>query len=117
MTSSTSTFTLDVSALSSSLVLDESHTVLIHFYRDAEGTIPTLEIYAEVFLVETYRIDHYEALDTAPLILEAELYLYFTPKGGLAERYPPRLVNWQQRLQAILDSIRDLAPIVDEEPA
>src|SRR5258708_38415415 len=98
-------FTLDMSALSSSLALDESHTVLIHFYGDAEGTIPTLEIYAEVFLTETYRIDHYKALDATPLILEAELYLYFTPEGGLAERFPPRLIDWQQRLQAILDSI------------
>src|SRR5258707_11663738 len=104
-TSFVSTFTLDVSTLSSSLTLDESHTVLIHFYGDAEGTIPTLDIYAKVFLTETYRIDHYEVLDAAPLILEAELYLYFTSEGGLAEQYPPRLIDWQQRLQAILDSI------------
>src|SRR5260370_35668110 len=37
-----------------------------------------------------------------PLILEAELYLYFTTDGGLAERYPPRLLDWQRRLHAIL---------------
>ena len=98
-------FTLEVSTLSSSLALDESHTVLIHFYGDEEGTIPTLDIYAEVYLAETYCIDHYEELEHAPLILEAELYLYFTRDGGLAEHHPPRLVDWQQRLQAILDSI------------
>ena len=85
MTSFASTFTLDVSALSSSLAVEESHTVLIHFYRDAEGTVPTLEIYAEVYLAETYRINHYEELKHTPLILEAELYLYFTADGGLAE--------------------------------
>src|SRR5258708_34439001 len=109
-------FTLDVSALSSSLAIDESHTVLIHFYGDAEGTIPTLEIYAEIYLAETYCIDHYEELEHAPLILEAELYLYFTAEGGLAERYPPRLVDWQQRLQPLLDSIPYLAPILNEKP-
>ena len=108
-------FTLDVSALSSSLAVEESHTVLIHFYGDTMGTVPTLEIYAEVFLAENYRIDHYKELEHAPLILEAELYLYFTSDGGLAERYPPRLVDWQQRLQAILDSIRELALILEDE--
>src|SRR5258708_7106910 len=117
MTSCASTFTLDVSALSSSLAFEESHTILIHFYGDAEGTVPTLEIYAKVFLAETYRIDHYEELEHAPLILKAELYLYFTADGGLAERYPPRLIDWQQRLQAILDSIQELAPILEEELA
>src|SRR5258708_37338416 len=106
-----------MSTLSSSLMLDESHTILIHFYGDAKGTIPTLEVYAKVFLAETYRIDHYEVLEHAPLILEAELYLYFTTDRGLAERYPPRLMDWQQQLQAILDSIRDLAPILEEELA
>src|SRR5258708_39942443 len=106
-----------MSALSSSLAVEESHTVLIHFYGDAEGTIPTLDIYAEVYLAETYRIDHYEELEHAPLILEAELFLYFTRDGGLAERHPPRLVDWQQWLQAILDSIRELAPILEEELA
>src|SRR5260370_26750054 len=110
-------FTRDVSALSSSLTPEESHTVLIHFYGDATGTVPTLEIYAEVYLAENYRIDHYKELEHTPLILEAELYLYFTRDGGLAERYPPRLVDWQQRLQAILDSIRELAPILEEELA
>ena len=105
MTSFVSTSTLDVSALSSSLALDKSHTVLIHFYRDAEGTIPTLDIYAKVFLAETYHINHYKVLDHAPLILEAELYLYFTADGGIAEQYPPRLIDWQQQLQTILDSI------------
>src|SRR5260370_28601616 len=117
MTSCVSMSTLDVSALSSSLALEESHTILIHFYRDAEGTIPTLDIYAEVYLADNYRIDHYKELEHAPLILEAELYLYFTSNGGLAERHPPRLVDWQQRLQAILDSIRELAPILEEELA
>src|SRR5258707_5311923 len=105
-------FTLDVSALSSSLAVEESHTVLIHFYGDAKGTVPTLEIYAEVYLAKTYRIDHYEELEHVPLILKAELYLYFTADGGLAERYPPRLVDWQQQMQSILDSILDLAPIL-----
>src|SRR5260370_33945366 len=110
-------FTLDVSALSSSLAVEESHTVLIHFYGDATGTVPTLEIYAKVYLVENYRIDHYEELKHTPLILEAELYLYFTRDEGLAEHHPPRLVDWQQQLQAILDSIRELAPILEEELA
>ena len=109
--------TLDVSTLSSSLALEESHTILIHFYRDAKGTVPTLEIYAEVYLADNYRIDHYEELEHALLILKAELYLYFTRDRGLAERHPPRLVDWQQQLQAILDSIRELAPILEEELA
>src|SRR5258708_15958977 len=109
--------TLDLSALLSSLATEESHTVLIHFYRDTTGTIPMLEIYAEVYLAETYRIDHYEELEHVPLILKAELYLYFTADRGLAERHPPRLVDWQQWLQAILDSIQELAPILEEELA
>src|SRR5260370_11711914 len=117
MTSFASTFTLDVSALSCSVAVEESHTILIHFYRDATGTIPTLEIYAEVYLAENYCIDHYEELEHAPLILEAELYLYFTRDGGLAEHHPPRLVDWQQQLQAILDSIQELALIIEEELA
>ena len=87
-----------MSALSPSLAIEESHTVLIHFYGDAEGTIPTLEIYTEVYLADNYRIDHYEELEHAPLILEAELYLYFTRDRGLAEHHLPRLVDWQQRL-------------------
>src|SRR5258708_16777673 len=110
-------FTLDVSTLSSSLAVEESHTVLIHFYGDATGTIPTLDIYAEVYLAENYRIDHYEELEHAPLILEAELYLYFTRDRGLAERHPPRLIDSQLPLQAILDSIRQLAPVLQEELA
>src|SRR5258708_26986245 len=114
-TSSAFTFTLDVSTLSSSLAVEESHTVLIHFYGDATRTVPTLEIYTEVYLAENYRINHYKELEHVPLILEAELYLYFTTAGGLAERHPPRLVDWQQRLQAILDSIQELAPILEEE--
>src|SRR5258708_11672562 len=117
MTSCASTFTLDMSALSSSLAVEESHTVLIHFYGDATRTVPTLEIYAKVYLAENYRIDHYKELEHAPLILKAELYLYFTANGGLAKRYPPRLVDWQQQLQAILDSIRELASILEEELA
>ena len=104
-----------MSALSSSLTVEESHTVLIHFYGDATGITPTLEIYAEIYLAETYRINHYEELEHAPLILEAELYLYFTADRGLAERYPPRLIDWQQRLQAILDSIRELALILEDK--
>ena len=76
-----------------------------------------MEIYTEVYLAETYHIDHYEELEHAPLILEAELFLYFTRDGGLAEHYPPRLVDWQQQLQAILDLIRELAPILEEELA
>src|SRR5260370_7200071 len=99
MTSFVSTFTLDVSTLLSSLTVEESHTVLIHFYGDAEGTIPTLNIYAEVYLAETYRIDHYEELEHAPLILEAELFLYFTREEALAESYPPPLFHCQQRFQ------------------
>ena len=106
-----------MSALSSSLASEESHTVLIHFYGDAEGTTPTLDIYAEVYLAENYCIDHYEELEHAPLILEAELFLYFTRDGGLAERYPPRLVDWQRRLQDILNSIRVLAPLLEEDIA
>src|SRR5258708_25377309 len=117
MTSSSSTSTLEVSTLSSSLALDESHTILIHFYGDKEGTILTLELYAKIFLAEEYRVNHFEILDAVPLILEAELYLYFTSDGRLAEHYPPRLVDWQHHLQAILDSIHNLAPILEEDPA
>src|SRR5260370_40464498 len=69
--------------------------------------VPTLELYIEIFLAEEYQVDHFEILDAAPLILEAELYLYFTADRRLAKRYPPRLVDWQHRLQAILNSIRD----------
>src|SRR5258708_2786904 len=77
--------TLEVSALSSSLSLEESHTIRVHFYGDQEGTIPTLELYLEVFLAEEYCIDHFVILDHTPFILEAELYLYFTLDRRLAE--------------------------------
>ena len=76
---------LEVSALSSSLVLNKSHFLLIYFYRDAEGTIPTLQLYIEAFLIPNYCINHFEILEATPLILEAELFLYFTPEGALAE--------------------------------
>src|SRR5258708_24990952 len=99
MTSYSSTYTLEVSALSSSLALEESHMIHIHFYGDQEGTIPTLELYLKVFLAEEYHIDHFVILDHAPFILEAELYLYFTSDRLLAEQFPPRLVNWDQRAQ------------------
>src|SRR5260370_40706711 len=104
---------LEVSALPSSLTLDESHTVLIHFYSNQEGTIPTLELYIEIFLVEEYQVDHFEILDTSPLIPKAELYLYFTSNGRLAEHFLPRLMDWQQCLNNILNSIRDLAALVE----
>src|SRR5258708_38744842 len=100
---------LEVSALSSSLSLEESHTIRVHFYSDQEGTIPTLELYLEVYLAEEYHINHFEILDCPPLILEAELYLYFTLDRHLSERFPPRLVDWEQHLQDILDSIRNAA--------
>ena len=106
---------LEVSALSSSLALEESHTIHIHFYGDAEGTVPTLELYLEVFLAEEYCIDHFMILDHAPFILEAELYLYFTSDGLLAERFPPRLVDWEQCAQAILDSIHNLTTLLEDE--
>src|SRR5258708_33841682 len=105
---------LEVSALSSSLALEESHTIHIHFYGDAEGTVPTLELYLEVFLAEEYCIDHFMILDHAPFILEAELYLYFTSDGLLAERFPPRLVDWEQRTQAILDTIHNLTALLED---
>src|SRR5258708_39558949 len=114
MTSLSAILTLEVSALSSSLSLEESHTVRIHFYGDEEGIIPTLELYLEVFLTEEYRIDHFVILDHAPFILEAELYLYFTSDGLLAERFPPRLIDWEQRAQAILDSIHDLTALLED---
>ena len=49
-----------------------------------------------------------------PLILEAELFLYYSPEGGLAERFPPRLINWEAHLQDILASIRDLLEILTQ---
>src|SRR5260370_28980956 len=94
MTSLSVILTLEVFALSSSLSLEESHTIRVHFYGDQEGTVPTLMLYLEVFLAEEYCINHFEILNHAPLILEAELYLYFTSDGLLAERFPPRLVDW-----------------------
>src|SRR5260370_42461503 len=87
-TSSSVILMLEVSALSSSLSLEESHMVQVHFYGDQEGTVPTLELYLEIYLAEEYRIDHFEILDHPPLILEAELYLYFTSNGRLAEQFP-----------------------------
>ena len=100
--------------MSSSLALEESHTIHIHFYGDQEGTIPTLELYLEVFLAEEYHINHFVILNHVPFILEAELYLYFTSDRLLAERFPPRLVDWEQRIQAILDSIHDLTALLEE---
>ena len=77
--------TLEVSMLSSSLSPDKSHYLLISFYGDIKGTVPTLQLYIEAFLCEDFHIDHFEILDTTPLILKAELFLYFTCEGGLAE--------------------------------
>src|SRR5258708_28958051 len=97
MTSSSLLYTLEVSTLSSSLSVEESHYLLIYFYRDTKSTVPTLQLYIEAFLVPDYCIDHFKILETTPLILEAELFLYFTPKpkGGLAEQFPPRLIDWE----------------------
>ena len=94
--------------MSSSLLVHESHNLLITFYGDAEGVIPTYQVYIEAFLCDNFRIDHFEILETAPLILEAELFLYFTPQGGLAERFPPRLIDWEARLRDILTDLRHL---------
>ena len=105
---------LEVSALSSSLTIEESHTICIHFYGNQEGTVPTLELYLEVFLAEEYCIDHFVILEHTPFILEAELYLYFTSDGLLAERFPPRLVDWEQHTQAILNSIHDLTALLED---
>src|SRR5260370_41580156 len=89
MTFSSFTSALEVSALLSLLALNKSHFLLIYFYGDAEGTVPTLQLYIEAFLVPDYHINHFEILETTPLILEAELFLYFTSEGGLAEQFPP----------------------------
>ena len=94
--------------MSSLLLVHESHNLLITFYGDAEGTVPTLQVYIEAFLCDDFRIDHFEILATVPLILEAELFLYFTPQGGLAERFPPRLIDWEARLRDILADLRHL---------
>ena len=94
--------------MSSSLLVNESHNLLVTFYGDAEGTVPTYQVYIEAFLCNDFRIDHFEILETAPLILEAELFLYFTSEGGLAERFPPRLIDWEARLRDILADLRHL---------
>src|SRR5258708_20766709 len=107
---------LEVSVLSSSLAIEESHFLLIYFYGDAEGTVPTLQLYIEAFLILDYCIDHFEILDTTPLILEAELFLYFMPEGGLAERFPPRLIDWQTHLQDILNTQRHLFALLEADP-
>ena len=112
-----SSSTLEVSALSLSLSPDESHYLLISFYRDSEGTIPMLQLYIEAFLCNDFCINHFEILDTTPLILEAELFLYFTCKGGLAERFPPRLINWKACLREILDASHDLLTLLETESA
>ena len=103
-----------MSTLSSSLAIEESHTIRIHFYSNQEGTVPTLELYLKVFLAEEYCIDHFVILDHTPFILEAELYLYFTSDRLLAEWFPPRLVDWEQRAQAIPDSIHDLTTLLED---
>ena len=89
-------------------MVNESHNLLIYFYGDAHGTTPTHQVYIEAFLCDKFRIDHFEILETAPLILEAELYLYYTREGGLAERFPPRLLDWEARLRVILADLRHL---------
>ena len=94
--------------MSSSLLVHESHNLLITFYGDADGVVPTHQVYIEAFLCDDFRIDHFAILETAPLILEAELYLYYTREGGLAERFPPRLIDWEARLRAILADLRHL---------
>ena len=93
-------------------MIHESHNLLITFYGDATGVIPTYQIYIEAFLCDDFRIDHFAILETAPLILEAELFLYYTTEGGLAERFPPRLIDWEARLRDILTSIHDLPEIL-----
>ena len=95
-------------------MVHELHNLLITFYGDATGVIPTQQLYIEAFLCDNFRIDHFTILETAPLILEAELFLYYT-QGGLAERFPPRLIDWEARLRDILTSIRDLPEILAQE--
>ena len=112
--SSSSSPILEVSALSSSLLVHKSHNLLLMLYGDATGVIPTQQLYIEAFLCDDFRIDHFAILETAPLILKAELFLYYTAKGGLAERFPPRLIDWEARLQDILTSIWDLPEILTQ---
>ena len=107
--------TLEVSALSSSLSPDKSHYLRIFFYGDAEGTVPTLQLYIEALLCDDFQIDHFKILDTMPLILETELFLYFMLQGGLAKWFPPRLVDWEAHLWDILNTIHDLPTILHQE--
>ena len=74
-------------------------------YVDSTGVIPTQQLYIKAFLSNDFHIDHFAILETAPLILEAELFLYFTPEGGLAKQFPPRLIDWEACLRDILASI------------
>src|SRR5258708_3206767 len=85
MISSSLLLTLEVSALSSSLLTNKSQNLILSLYSDSEGTTPTQQLYIEAFLCEDFHINHFKILDTAPLILKAELSLYFTAEGGLAE--------------------------------
>ena len=91
--------------LSSSLLVHESHNLLLTLYGNCTGVIPTQQLYIEAFLYDNFCIDHFEILDTTPLILEAESFLYFMSERGLAERFPPRLIDWEVHLQDILASI------------
>ena len=72
------------------------------------------QLYIEAFLCDDFRIDHFAILKTVPLILEAELFLYYTQEGGLAERFPPRLIDWEARLRDILATIHDLPEILTQ---
>ena len=89
---------LEVSTLLSSLLVHESHNLLITLYGDATGVVPTQQLYIEAFLCDDFCIDHFAILETTPLILEAELFLYYTAEGGLAKHFPPRLIDWEARL-------------------
>ena len=83
-------------------------------YGDSTRVIPTQQLYIEAFLCNDFRIDHFTILDTAPLILKAKWFLYYTPEGGLAEHFPPKLIDWEARLRDILASIRDLPEILTQ---
>ena len=72
------------------------------------------QLYIEAFLCDDFRIDHFQILETTPLVLEAELFLYYTTEGGLAERFPLQLIDWERRLQDILDSIHLFSHAVEE---